>query len=266
MRQLQKYDDDLEGWWTSDHKLKAVSNTLLLVDYEKSIKFKKLLEAKIQKEGITFKNPIGFVGFAQESSPMESLCFSLDWGKINNKKLHSELEDRKRIPLENYIATQDRMKFNDTPPPVEHTMEVLWTHLLNDKSTSIEYDPKSKSWPIPINVPTITIELQKAYGQQSSCEREVCFPQMKWIRNALEHYEVIDLAKKKDIDNYVVLYKHFRGDLLDKFFTARKKMEEKIEKKRQGDLFISAHNMEKKRHRQLIEEKTSVSFSEQESS
>jgi hypothetical protein len=266
VQQLQRYDDDLKGWWTGDQKLSAPSNTVLLIDYEKSIKFKKLLETKIHNDGIILKNPIGFVGFAQESTPKESLCFSLDWGKITNRKLHSELEDRKRIPLEHFIATQDRMKFNDVQPPVEHTMEVIWTHLLNDKSTSVEFDHKSKSWPIPINVPDLTLELQKAYGQQSSCEREVCFPQMKWIRNALDHYEAIDLARKKDIDNYIVLYKHFRGDLFEKFYPARKKMEGIIERKRQGDLFVSAKNMEKKKRREKIKDKAAVSISEQKSS
>jgi hypothetical protein len=266
VQQLQRYDDDLMGWWTTDQKLKNVSNTILLVDYEKSIKFRNLVVNKIAKEELVFKNPVGFVGFAQQSSPVESLVFSLDWGNIYNRKIHTELSERKRVPLEDYIATQDRKKFSDTQPPVEYVMEVLWTHLFNEMSINVEYGIKIKSWPIPVNINDLTKELQRAYGQQSSGEREVCFPQSKWIRNALDHFEVIGLAIKVDVEKYIVYYKHLRGDLFEKFYSARKKMEEKIEKKRQGDLFISTHNMEKKRHRQLIEEKTSVSFSEQESS
>ena len=248
VQQLQKYDDDLEGWWTHDSKLKNESNTVLLIDAEKSIKLKKHIESLIKANGLLFRQPIAFVGFIQQSTNTneEALLFSLDWGKIYNRKLHDELEVRKRIELESYVAFLDRWKFYDAQPPVEHTMEVLWQHLFNDLKTSVDYDEKTKSWPIEINVQSITLEMQKLYGQQPQEPREVSFPQVKWIRNALEHFEVLQLAKKKDFDNYVVSFKRLKGELLERFSKSRRLMEQKLEKKRQMELQLSVSNNPKK--------------------
>lgn len=241
-KQLQRYDDDLEGWWTDSKKLENDSNTILLVSSEKSIKFKKHVEEAIQSGAVSFRKPIAFVGFMQTSTPDESMLFQLDWGTVYNDSLHNALEDRKLIPLELFIASVGHLKFYDSPPPVEYMMEILWTHLFNELKSNIQFDQKTRTWPFDINIQDITNRLQKLYGQHSAGEREASFPQIKWLREALEHFEALGLAKRKNLDHYTILYKQLRGDLLERFSRARNKMKEKNERKRQQVLFPTEIN------------------------
>ena len=240
IKQLQRYDDDLVGWWTDSKCLENDSNTILLVSSEKSIKFRKHVEDAISKESVSFTKPIAFVGFIQTGTPQESMLFQLDWGKIYNSELHEALEDRKLIPLEHFVASVDRVKFYDSPPPVEYMMEVLWNHVFIELKTAVKMDEESKTWPIDVNIPNLTRDVQKLYGQTPSEEREASFPNIKWIRSAVEHFEVLGLAKKKDLDNYTVGYKNLRGDLLERFSKARKKVKEKEDRKRQMELPLTA--------------------------
>jgi hypothetical protein len=237
VRQLQKYDDDLIGWWTDDERLGDDSNTILLVSLEKSVKFRKHVEEAI-RDGVSFKKPIAFVGFMQTGTPEESVLFQLDWGKINNRQLNDALEDRKLIPLERFVASLGPLKFYDSPPPVEYMMEVLWNQLFNDLKISVKMDERTKTWPISISIPGITSDLQRLYGQVHDPRdlREVSFPNIAWVREAIEHFEVLGLAKREDLDNYTILFKNLRGDLLERFSKARKLMKKKLEKRKQLEL------------------------------
>lgn len=164
------------------------------------------------------------------------MLFQLDWGKVYNPELNEALEDRKLVPLERFVVSVGPLKFYDSPPPVEYMMEVLWSHLFTDMKIAVKMDEKTKTWPIDINIPTITTDLQRLYGHIPRDEREVSFPHLKWVREALEHFEVLGLAKKKDLDNYTIMYNNLRGDLLERFAKARKKVKEKEEKRRQMEL------------------------------
>jgi hypothetical protein len=237
IKQLLKYDDDLLGWWTDGSKLNNDSNTILLISSEKSVKFRRRFEEYIKEKSIVLRKPTAFIGFMRAGTLEESLLFQLDWGRVYNEELHNSLEDRKLIPFERFMQSYGHLKFYDSPPPVEYMMEVLWSHLFNDLKSSVKYDEKTKSWPFNIDISDITMQVQKLYGQHTNNERETSFPKIKWVREAIEHYEAIGLAKEITNDQYIIHYKNLRGDLMEKFSKARKKVEEKREKARQGELF-----------------------------
>lgn len=232
LKQLKKYDDDLIGWWTIDQKLKGESNTILLVTSEKSRRFRNYTKQK----GISFSKPIAYIGFIQKSVPEESILFQLDWGQIFNSKLNEEVDLGKVVHIEPILVQYGFKKFCDYPPPIELMMEILWSHVFNDLKTYVQYDENKRAWPIDIEVPSLTAELQKLYGQFSGESREVSFPQIKWVRNALDHFEVLGLAKKNEYNQYTVFYKQFRNELLERFSKARQKMNIKKQRKQQMGL------------------------------
>jgi hypothetical protein len=112
-------------------------------------------------------------------------------------------------------------------------MEILWQNIftqeaVDNESSLVIHDPKEKTWRIPVNVDDLTTKVQKLYGSVGSQDREVEYPQISWVREALEKFVSIGLAEKRQGDKeytsalvlwfsqwYLVFMKHiwFRGAL-----------------------------------------------------
>ena len=88
------------------------------------------------------------------------------------------------------------------------------------KMDGIEYDDKTKSFPIKVSVSDVADELQKAYGSQAlkKDERSGEFPTQKWIKGAFNKLVSYKLASQGSKEGeYLIHFKSLRDDVLDRF-------------------------------------------------
>src|SRR5262249_22830189 len=82
------------------------------------------------------------------------------------------------------------------------------------------YDEALRATPIAVSVDDITKELQQAYGsgRLSRDARSASFPQMKWVRRALEALVLAKLARREsEAGDYTGGFRVFRDDVLTRF-------------------------------------------------
>jgi hypothetical protein len=148
LEQLQKYDDDLTGWWTHDETIDA-HDLILLIDISRSSQLAKYVEMQYAKKS-PFKKMAGFIGFNRYQRVDENILFQLEWGGVTEPRLRKRLEDHVAVPLEKVIASFGNRKFYDQKPEPEYLMEVMWSHLFTEKMSNATYDDGLKAWPFEI--------------------------------------------------------------------------------------------------------------------
>src|SRR3989304_6421757 len=84
---------------------------------------------------------------------------------------------------------------------------------------TVERDDKLRAWPLLVNLDDLTKELQRLYGSEGTEEREAAFPLIDWVREALDAFAYLGLARKNDEDgNYTILFKLIQNeDLITHF-------------------------------------------------
>jgi hypothetical protein len=235
IQQLQKYDDDLAGWWTEDEKINQ-HDIVLLIDISRSQQFAKYAK-NLNKKSSLFHRPIAFVGFSRYQRVDENILFQLEWGRISNKPINHRLEQHVPVPLEKVIASYGSRKFYDDKPQPEYLMEVMWSHLFTEKKSATQYSEILKAWPFDIDINEITSELQKLFGNYTSAIRDDSHPCISWVRDAIDLFAALGLAVQKSDDVYEIRFKEFRtGDLIERFSKARSKANQVEAKKLQGEL------------------------------
>lgn len=239
--QLEKYDDDLKGWWTKNGCLPTF-NLTLLIDVDRSIDFSRYIQGLIDNGDVEqFNKPISIIEFFKKQEVKQFLRIRQVWGNLNPLSLQKQLESGKSVPIEGLI---DSLKYYDNEPEVEYTMVLLWQHVFNERRQDESFDEISKSWLIEINVDEITEYLQNLYGNKTNIPRERTFPRKKWIIKALDAFVTINLAKKSQPPNgYIVYFKKFRGgDIFKRFYHFRLINEKEINKSKSIQLELFPNN------------------------
>jgi len=217
VEQLEKYDDKLRGWWTTDELIDN-SCVVLLIAISRSVDFKNYLESIIQSDHLNFSNPFSIVEFTRSSEAKEFLFIRKLWGDINETTISGIIESGKNIPIEDVLATYGEKKFYDSRPVTEYTMNILWQDIFNEKKSEVEYNKEKRAWPFKVNVKDITRELQKLFGSEANEKREVSFPKNAWVRGAMDGFVNLNLAQKiSDTGDYIVQFKRITGELIDRF-------------------------------------------------
>lgn len=235
--QLRKYDDNLSGWWTSNEEI-DLSCTVLLLEISRVADFRKYIEIEIDKNGITFTYPLSLVEFTRSPEVKEFLFLRKYWGTIENQFVSDKLDSGIKVPIENVVATYGEKRFYDATPVTEFTMVVLWQDVFTNMKTDVEHDDNLGAFPLEVNTTNLTSELQQLYGSTGNENRDVAFPKKAWIRAALEGFVTLRLAKRLDDDNYVILFKRLKTDLVERFSKHRKhSRDNSTEKERQLNLF-----------------------------
>lgn len=217
VNQIQKYDDDLVGWWTKDGRIKS-SNIALLIDVDRSIDFANYLQDLVDSKEITqFEKPTAIVEFFKKQEVKQFLHVREVWGNLEPKELSRRLKSGKSIPVEGLI---DNKRFYDQEPSVvEYTMVLLWQVVFTERYLNSDFDEISKNWLIKVDLDELTEYLQKLYGSKSNEERERTYPRRKWIKKALDAFVRLDLAKfDKTNENYTIKFRRLqRGDIFLRF-------------------------------------------------
>ncbi len=226
--QLQKYDDELIGWWTQSEII-PTSNVVLLIHQTRLADFRAYLEELVRAGEVTFRHPISLVEFSRSYEVKEFIFLRKEWGQIEDRDVSRTLISGVSIPIEKLVSSYGEKKFYDTKPMVvEHTMIILWQDLFTAMRVGVDYSDQDKAWLLDVRVHELTLELQKLYGSHGHQDREVEYPKLDWVREALDTFVSIKLARRiNDNGNYTILFKHIKSDLHEKFASHRKKSQKK---------------------------------------
>lgn len=215
VEQLEKYDDDLYGWWTEDECIKN-SCIVLLIEISRSADFKNYLLNLIQSENLKFVKPLSIVEFTRSPNFKQYIFIRKLWGEIEDQDLSEILESGKKIPIEEVLASFGEKKFYDSQPITEYIMEILWQVIFTERKSETEYDNEFKAWVFEINLDELTNDLQNLYGSEGNNPREVCYPRIGWVREAMEGFVNLGLAQKTSgKGNYIVLFKRLTGNVIE---------------------------------------------------
>lgn len=231
LKQAKKYDNDLVGWWTTDELIER-PNLVWITELTFSSKIGEYFQEKIDTGEIHFKHPFAVIEFSKHQKAREFLFLRTRIGVIPGS-LSQVFKNGIEIPLETLIFENQEKKFYDAKPmDVEYVMDILWQNIfaqeaLTNNDGKSRYDDKEKVWRIPIQLDALTLNVQKLYGAVGGENREVQYPQKKWIKEALDKFVSINLAVPgTSTDEYIVLFKNFSRPM-EKFINL-------IHKKRKG--------------------------------
>ncbi len=227
VEQLEKYDDDLVGWWTDETERIANVAVILLIERRLGKKFSKYLSELKESEGIEFTHPFAIVEFNREDRVDHFIYLEGTPSQLPEGRIAKAIDEGLPIRVEDIVAMHPP-GFCDDEPVTEYTMELLWQHIFNDRHTGVQYDEARKAWPINVNATELTKQLQLLYGSQGNSNggdsRGSEFPKKKWVRKALDQFVSAELAKKGNgTDDYQVLYKRLGQDVIKKFIRGRPK-------------------------------------------
>lgn len=244
--QIIKYDDNLKGWWTTDEYITDY-NVVVLIEITKSLKFKSyLLELQANGE-ITLGDVICGISFVRTQRLTEQIYFQPLWGRTKDSVLSSKLENGMPIPLEKVKVSYGNIKFYDHEPDVEHLVVVMWNDVFITKKDPSNFDPETKRHLISVEVNALAHELQRSFGciairrtpadTQHEQHREVEFPKISWVRRALDFLTTIGYAKRRSENEYTVLYRLIRKDLIEYFASKRIKEKKRKPEEKEPTLF-----------------------------
>jgi hypothetical protein len=242
IKQLKRYDADLVGWW-ADGEMIDHTNLVWITEIGFSAQIGDYFLAKIDSGEVQFQHPFAVVEFSKIQKAREFLFLRTRMGTMP-LAIEKAFKDGIHIPLETLLLQNNEKKFYDAKPQdVEYIMEILWQNIFNREAMSTSskqtiYNSKEKIWQIPVTIDELTTELQKLYGADGKQNREVQYPQITWVREALNKFVSINLAKRGQADReYIILFRKFSKPL-EKFINlSRKKGRKKQSSEEQLELF-----------------------------
>lgn len=217
--QLRKYDDDLEGWWTSTGSVEE-SNAALLIHQSRSRLFITRLRAAKERDPARVGPRSAVVEFNQSDEARPYIFFRTEWGEFGDAELHSQLETGVPVPIEDVLRSFAAIEFYDAEPPLPFLLELLWNDVFAAMAAGIAHDDKVNAIPVPVDLDDVTTELQRAYGSRAleRDARSADFPRKIWIRAAFEALVRANLAVRAEKEaSYTVLYRAFKTDVLERF-------------------------------------------------
>ncbi len=217
--QLRKYDDYLIGWWTADEKINQ-SDAVMLIHQSRGTELKDYITKCKKNDPKSVGQNTCIVEFNESVEVTVFYFFRLGYGEIHDSELMGGLHNGREIPLEKVKQTFSNIQYYDSEPPITLVLSRLWGDYLSSKRDEGEYDEKTRSTKIKINVDEVTDVLQKGYGSQALYRdsRSGEFPKKNWIRKAFEKMVEYKLASRETNDGeYIVYFKTIKDDLVKRF-------------------------------------------------
>jgi hypothetical protein len=217
MIQLQKYDDDLVGWWTNDEHIKN-HDIVALVPLSRAVKFADQLEAGVGTGKWSFQRKVAVVGFYKESGVKDFMSLKKERGELSQNDLNQRLRESRQIWLSLLITHYDDRKFVDHEPPLPYLLQIIWDQIFTKYAAEVPKgeDDKTKGISLTVTAEKVTSDLQQYFGFKSEGPRSPEIPRLKWVRKALDSLVEFKLAKAEN-GEYVIKYKRTRIDTLSKF-------------------------------------------------
>ncbi len=213
IKQLEKYDDLLNGWWTPDESL-GEHDIAALVPIERSVQFADVFE---KTAGDRFERKTAVIGFFRHSRENEFLTLKKERGALSDSDLDERLRQSVSIRWDRLIAEYGDRKFVEQAPPLLYLLQVIWDHVLSRYAATAPYNESKKARVFTIGVSQVTADLQEDYGFKSAGARSPGVPRPGLVRSALNILVHGKHAVIEAEDSYTIFYRKFKQDSLQKF-------------------------------------------------
>ncbi len=215
VQQVEKYDDDLTGWWTPSEKV-GNHDIIALVPSPRSVQFCDVVQGGIANKKWRFDRSIAVVGFHKQTGAEKTfLTLKKECGKVSDVALNERL--RLGVPIDIVHLIRDDRKFLDHKPPLPLLLQILWSDLFTKYAAEVEREEPSGTATISVSVSAVTADLQKYYGYASTGARSPEIPRANWVSEALDALVEFGLATKSAPGEYSVGYRKIRRDIVEFF-------------------------------------------------
>lgn len=229
IRQMQKYDDDLLGWWTADERI-STFDIIGLVPIERAVKFSDRIENGIKVGNWTFERKWSVVGFFKRSGVKDFLALKKERGELSDSGLDDRLRQSVLVPFERLIVVYQDKKFVDHPPPLPYLLQIIWDYLFTQYAADATKAEGEEYLSLTVTLKKVTEDLQEYYGFRSNGYRSPEIPRQSWVRRALDLLVQFRMAKVLSGEEYLILYKRTRGDTLKRFGRLCHRAEQRAQK------------------------------------
>ncbi len=212
--QMQKYDDDLAGWWTDSERIQQ-HDVVGLVPLNRAVRFADRLERGVKDGKWRFVRNVSVVGFIKETRVKEFMTVKQERGELSQHDLDRRLRESRAIPLE-VLIIQGR-KFVDHPPPLPYLLQIMWDDLFTRYAADASNANSGDSVNLHVSVKKVTEDLQSYFGFESRGPRSPEIPRAVWVRKALDALVDFKIATSTGDGEYAIGYRRTRGDTLRKF-------------------------------------------------
>jgi hypothetical protein len=216
IKQMQKYDDDLAGWWSESERIRQ-HDVVGLVPLNRAVKFADRLEAGVKGGKWQFVRKVSVVGFFKQSGVKDFMTVKKERGELSLHDLGQRLRESRLIPLDRLIIEYNDRKFVDHPPPLPYLLQVMWDHLFTRYAADATNANSGDSTTLHVNVKKITEDLQSYFGFASTGPHSPEIPRATWVRKALDALVDFKVATPIRDGEYEIAYKSTRHDTLRRF-------------------------------------------------
>lgn len=216
IQQLEKYDDDLAGWWTPDERI-STHDLVALVPLARAVRFADRIEAGTKEGKWRFARKIAVVGFFKTSGIKDFLSLKKERGSVSRSDLDERLRESRQVDIALLLTHYRDRKLVDHMPPLPYLLQIMWDHLFTRYAGDISPDGPKGRLTLPVSVEGVTLDLQDYFGSKSGGARSPGIPPSQWVKKALDALVAFKLAAPSGEGQYVVTYKRTRGDTLRKF-------------------------------------------------
>jgi len=216
--QIQKYDDDLAGWWTASEHI-PTHDIVVLVPITRAVKFVDRLTEGLLAGRWEFRRHVSVTGFFKQSGVKEFVTLKQEWGALSDENLSERLRQSKSIDIERLFTTY-KATFVDSPPPLPYLLQIIWDNLFTSYAAqfSKEEGEEGKDYvALSLTLAKVAEDLQEYFGAKSTGPRSPEIPKPSWVRKAFDALVEFKLAERQDDQRYVIRYKRTRSDTLRKF-------------------------------------------------
>lgn len=212
--QVQKYDDDLLGWWSDDQRLSVPHDLALLVHGSHAVKVSDFVIEGISTKRFSFVRPLVVVGYTRADQTQQFINLRREYGQFSDKTFDERLRTVLPVPMDKVIW-KDR-RFYDSPPPMPYLLQMLWDDVFDSLAEGLDVAKGKNYVDLRVSADKLAVQLQSFYGFVPDGKRNPGIPRPQWIREALDLLVSVRFAHKEGA-SYTVHYKRFRGDKLVRF-------------------------------------------------
>lgn len=213
--QIEKYDDDLTGWWSPGERIRR-HDILILVPINRATRFIDRLKEGVETKKWEFRRLVSVIGFFKQSGVKDFITLKKEWGELSDRGLSERLRESRAIDF-GLLISKYKEKFIDSAPPLPYLLQIIWDNVFTLYAADVAREEDKNFVVLEVTITKITEDLQDYFGWRSAGPRSPEIPKVGWVRSALEVLAEFRLARPKGNGEYVIQYKRTRGDTLKKF-------------------------------------------------
>lgn len=206
VEQIQKYDDDLDGWETGRAAASGprIGHDLVIAArLEQARTFAASLPAAFQDRGVEIKKPLSILGVVRRKGEDVDL-FRVEKlsGRISHAGADSALAKSVEIQAYELLKELDGTKFYDSRPPLQYIMAILWVQVF----PKLAHDKKRKRLHMREKI-TIDVGVDRVHRLVSRFappSNPRCI-ERSWIAASLNEFVKVGLAREKE-GKYTIYY------------------------------------------------------------